>query len=122
MKVASADDVSSRVQPQLAAAGAAASANAEGEQGGSAPVVGAAAVFTAAEAQQEQQQGMRPGARRVCSLPPSHFVLSLDQLAEHGYPLPRLDEGSGAMVCPEGFVATQSCTGEARVAFWGGGA
>jgi hypothetical protein len=39
-------------------------------------------------------------------------VLSLDELQEHGYPLPRFDEAQGEMVCPEGFVATRATKGE----------
>lgn len=115
MKVASTDDVSSRIVPQLASAAAP----------GAEPGAGTA---PSNELPAEQQQQQRPlplprasipgsgggGARRPpCTLPPSHYVLSLDQLAEHGYPLPRLDDESGQMVAPDGYVATQPAAGAA---------
>ncbi|GAB4821802.1 hypothetical protein N2152v2_008848 [Parachlorella kessleri] len=49
--------------------------------------------------------------RRVLRpFPPSHYVMTLEEMRQHGYPLPEVNE-AGEMVCPEGFVATQPCGG-----------
>lgn len=128
MRLSPSDDVSMCVQPQLAAsadaANEAAATPAAAQNGaGAAPaaVLNDAAPTPAAA---QDSTGAAPGGtavggqsraagtgRRQCSLPPSHYVLSLEQLQEHGYPLPALDEPSGELVCPEGFLATQACKG-----------
>ena len=38
--------------------------------------------------------------------PASHYALTLAQMETMGYPLPVLDEATGQMRAPEGFVAT----------------
>ncbi|PSC70139.1 small RNA degrading nuclease 5 [Micractinium conductrix] len=107
MKLGAADDVSTRVAPQLPAAVPAAAA-AAAEQPSTADPAGE---VTAAAAAAAGGEGAADAGRRCWPLPPEHYVLTLEQLQEHGYPLPRLDEASGEMVCPEGFVATQACKG-----------
>ena len=42
--------------------------------------------------------------------PPHHYVLTLAQMEECRYPVPQCGE-AGQMVCPPGYVATQSCQG-----------
>ncbi|KAL4421609.1 hypothetical protein ABPG75_010900 [Micractinium tetrahymenae] len=111
MKLAPSDDVSTRVQPQLEAPAAA--PEAAGAQNGAAAA--AAAGDAAGSGAVGSGSGLGRGAagsRRQCSLPPSHYVLTLEQLQEHNYPLPQLDEASGELVCPPGFVATQACRGK----------
>lgn len=66
MRLGQGDDVSSRVQPQLAEGGA---------EGGEAPA--------AADAQ-PQSAPRSGGAHRRCPLPPSHYVLTLEQLQVRG--------------------------------------
>lgn len=116
MKVSAADDVSSRVQPQLAATTGQTPAQQPGagqlaqELDGQQPQQQTQQAQQ--QAQQEQQAPRHTGRGGSHPLPPAHYVLSLDELQEHGYPLPRFDEAQGEMVCPEGFVATRATKGE----------
>ena len=93
MKVAAGDDVSSRAQPQLAAALVAA--------GGLAASPAAAAAAAAAPAAPAAAGGTQlgVGSYRRCELPPSHYVLTLEQLQEHGYPLPQVGWECGVHLC-----------------------
>ncbi|KAI3430222.1 hypothetical protein D9Q98_004819 [Chlorella vulgaris] len=117
MKVSAADDVSSRVQPQLAATTGQTPAQQPGagqlaqELDGQQPQQQTQQAQQ--QAQQEQQAPRHTGRGGSHPLPPAHYVLSLDELQEHGYPLPRFDEAQGEMVCPEGFVATRATKGAA---------
>lgn len=94
MKLAAGDAASGAAQPGTAAVAAEAqeARPQEPEQG-----------------QQAVANGGRPGSH---PFPPSHYVLTLDQLAQHGYPLPQWDEEKGEMAAPAGFVATKASKGE----------
>jgi hypothetical protein len=98
-KLASSDDVGSGVAPQLAE-GTEAAAEAPSD-----------ALVTVQQQGQPHAVAAGGGAAGLALPQPSHYVLSLDQLQEHKYPLPRFDEVAGEMVCPEGFVATTTCKG-----------
>lgn len=96
MRLGPGDDVSSHVAPSLAE---------------SAPrSMPAAAAAEPAAAGAGAGAALSPTVpRRIDGpLPPSHYVLTLDQMQQHGYPLPELDEASGELVVPEGYVATRS--------------
>eukprot|EP00887_Chlorella_sp_A99_P005460 scaffold1.g5460.t1 len=92
LKVSAGDDVSSRLQPSLATPAPASPAAAE--PGAPGPRAAGAGVPA-----RRQAEG---------PLPPSHYVLTLEQMRQHGYPLPQLDEATGELVCPEGYVTTAS--------------
>lgn len=92
MKVASSDDVSSRVQPQLA--GQAEPAPQTGTAGApqAEDASGPAAASSAGQPAALHVRQLGTGSYRRCELPPSHYVLTLEQLQEHGYPLPQVGE------------------------------
>jgi RNA exonuclease 1 len=98
MKLAAGDDVSSAVQPAVDGAAAAA----QQQEGQAAQQEGQA---------QEQQPPANGHSAASYPMPPSHYVLTLEQLAQHGYPLPQWDEEKGEMATPAGFVATKASKG-----------
>ena len=58
-------------------------------------------------AQQPPSSAAKPAAEpSTPPFPPSHYLLSVDEMKCNSYPLPVAD-GEGTMVCPEGYVATQ---------------
>lgn len=87
-----------------------------------------AALFTVPKKQQKPGKGQaqqQPGsatkpAAEPCTppFPPSHYLLSVDEMQCNSYPLPVADE-EGTMVCPEEFLATQ-LAGESACRAWTG--
>lgn len=49
-------------------------------------------------------------AYQASGLPPSHYVLTKDELIANNYPIPSTDDG-GNMICPEGYVFTKPSAG-----------
>lgn len=54
-----------------------------------------------------------PGQGNASVPPPESYKLTLDQLEEHGYPLPVLHEEGAEMEVPQGYVATRGRTATA---------
>ena len=87
-----------------------------------------AALFTVPKKQQKPGKGgpqQQPGSAAKPAaepstppFPPSHYLLSVDEMQCNSYPLPVADE-EGTMVCPEGFLATQP-PGESACRAWKG--
>lgn len=51
--------------------------------------------------------GAGPGPGLGGPFPPSHYVASLEELRRHNFPLPRMCEETGQLLCPEGYTATR---------------
>ena len=70
-----------------------------------------AAISNSSKKRKKEQQGGPEKVAPLSSAPPfpaSHYTLTLAQMEAIGYPVPVIDESSGLMKAPEGYVASPS--------------